>query len=97
MMPTLLNVCPDFRSTWEEHLRYWHGEKAGIFNDTAEFVHYLVDSYEQGDRTMLPSVFETVESFIVQGTPDTRGVAIVGRLKLFNAWRLTARSVRKLS
>jgi hypothetical protein len=81
IIPTLLNICPDFRSAWEEHLRYWSGEIPGIYNDTAEFVHYLVDRYEHGDRTGLPLVFETIESFITQGTPDTREVAILGILE----------------
>jgi dihydroxy-acid dehydratase len=63
IMPTLLDICPDFRSDWEEHLRYWGGEEAGIFLDTAAFVHYLVDCYERGDRTILPVVFETIEDY----------------------------------
>jgi hypothetical protein len=81
IMPTLLQICPDFRPAWEDHVRYWGGEEAGIFNDTAVFVHYLVDCYQQDDREMLPLAFETVESFIVQGTPDTRNVAILGILE----------------
>jgi len=81
IMPTLLEICPDFRTRWEEHLRYWGDAEPGIFNDTAEFVHYLVDSYEQGRREFLPLVFETIETYIVKGTPDTGEVAILGLLE----------------
>jgi hypothetical protein len=81
IIPTLLNICPGFKPRWEEHLRYWHRGDNGIFNDTAEFVHYLVDCYENGDRAAMPLVFETIERFIVDGTEETRGITIVGILE----------------
>jgi hypothetical protein len=81
IMPTLLAVCPDFRPSWEDHLRYGGEEKAGIYIDTAAFVHYLVERYEQGDRATFPLVFDAIESFLVRGTPDTRDVASLGILE----------------
>lgn len=81
IIPTLLHSCPGFGPTWEAHLRYWGDEEAGIFNDTAQFVHYLVDCYEQGDVATLRSAFDTIERFIAEGTEDTREIAIVGILE----------------
>ena len=76
-----MQICPDFRPRWEEHLRDWHLGQPGIFNNTAEFVHYVVDSYEQGERTALPLVFGVIERFIVEGTEETRQAAILGLLE----------------
>jgi hypothetical protein len=81
IMPTLLAASPDFRPAWEEHLRYWGDEAAGVYNDTAAFVHYLVERYEQGDRATFPLVFDAIENFMVRGTPDSRDVASLGILE----------------
>jgi hypothetical protein len=39
IIPMLLKACPPFQTVWDEHVAYWAGEEAGIYNDTAEFVH----------------------------------------------------------
>jgi hypothetical protein len=41
IMPMVLQVFPSFKSTWDEYLAEWHGEPAGIFNDTAEFAQFI--------------------------------------------------------
>lgn len=81
IIPTLLDTCPGFKQSWEKHLEYWDGKEAGIFNDTAEFVHYMVRCYETGDQAPLPSVFQTIEGFLVQGTEDTKQITILGILE----------------
>ena len=81
IIPTILAICPGFTPRWEEHLRYWYRGDNGIFNDTAEFVHYLVECYEYGSLARMPVIFETIERFIVEGTEDTKQVAILGILE----------------
>ncbi|MDQ5824519.1 MAG: hypothetical protein M3441_09975 [Chloroflexota bacterium] len=86
IIPTLLLICTGFKPTWEEHLGYWKGEEAGIFNDSAQFVHYLVDTYEQGDAETLYSAFETIEKFMVEGTEETKQITIVGILETLQCY-----------
>lgn len=81
IMPSLLELCPDFRPRWEEHLQYWGDDERGIFIDTAEFVHYLVASYERGNTGDFPAVFSRVEAIITNGTPEARAAAVLGILE----------------
>ena len=78
VMPLLLEACPGFEPMWREHLEYWHGEEAGIFNDTSEFARYLVESYGRGETAEFEQAFATVERLIREGDDEARGAATVG-------------------
>jgi hypothetical protein len=44
IIPQLLEECPGFRVTWNEHVTYWNGEQAGIYNDLSESLRYPLAS-----------------------------------------------------
>jgi len=70
MIPILLERCPGFAPAWQKHREEWGQKQAGIYNDLAKFVHFLVKSYGQGETDSFPAVFEAVEVFIVEGDED---------------------------
>ncbi|MGH9938950.1 MAG: hypothetical protein ACREAM_22150 [Blastocatellia bacterium] len=39
----IIEACPGFQPTWQEHLDWWKGEEPGAYNDTSEFARYLVE------------------------------------------------------
>ena len=81
IMPLLLTACPGFGRLWADHLAYWNGKPAGIFLDTAEFVHYLADCHERNDITALTAAFQLIERFFVEGEENTKEVAAMGILE----------------
>jgi hypothetical protein len=78
MIPMLLAVCPEFRTRWEEHVAYWSGEPAGVYNDIGEFVAYLLDSYEQGQIDCVRAAFNMLERFLGEGDAETKERAVIG-------------------
>ncbi len=80
IIPFLLERCPEFAPVWEEHQR---GITAGsgIYIDVAEFVHLLVDSYEQGNVDVMPRAFKAVEELFTDGDSTVQEVAALGILE----------------
>ncbi len=76
-----LEACPDALDKWKEHLEWWDGEEAGLYNDISIFAHYIVDSFSEGKTEMFPAVFKLVEGLIVDGDEETRNLAVVGFLE----------------
>ena len=81
MIPILLERCPGFAPAWQKHREEWGQKQAGIYNDLAKFVHFLVKSYGQGETDSFPAVFEAVEVFIVEGDEETKNAAALGILE----------------
>ena len=81
LMPLVLKIAPGFKQRWQEHLEYWGNEKAGIYNDIAEFAHYVVDSYENGDTCWYEDFFQFVERLIVNGNEEKKELTIIGFLE----------------
>jgi hypothetical protein len=78
IIPLLLNACPGFQQTWQEHLEYWKGEESGAFNDVAEFARYLVQSFERGDTSEFSAAFATIETILNEGDQEARDIAGIG-------------------
>lgn len=80
IIPFLLERCPEFVPTWEEHRK---GEMAdvGIYTDVAEFVHFLVDQFERGNLDMMPRAFKAVEDLFDEGDSEVQQVAALGILE----------------
>jgi len=74
----LLDACPGFRLRWEEHVAYWNGEPAGVYLDIAEFVHFLIDAFDNDDLATIDVAFILLEKFLVEGDADAKGIATVG-------------------
>lgn len=77
-MPLLLEACPGFGPAWQEHVSWWKGEEAGVYNDAAEFARYLVESYERGSTSEFPAAFATIEKILAEGNQEARDVAGIG-------------------
>lgn len=78
IMPLLLQACPAFQATWDAHLRYWGEQEPGIYNNTAEFVHYLDDCRQREDIPPLTSAFIIIERLLSEGDAQTQEIATIG-------------------
>ncbi len=80
IIPFLLERCTEFAPVWEEHQR---GVTAGsgIYIDVAEFVHLLVESYEQGKLELMPRAFKAVEDLFIEGDSTVQEIAALGILE----------------
>ncbi|MDO8635002.1 MAG: hypothetical protein Q7R34_01980 [Dehalococcoidia bacterium] len=80
-MPAILTVAPGFKSRWEKHLKSWAGEPAGIYNDIAEFAHYVVDSYDTNQTAWYHGFFDLIERMIAVGNEHMKELATIGFLE----------------
>ena len=48
---SLLGAFPDFTPRWKKHVEWWGGQPAGVYNDTAQFVHFVVDDLHAAGKT----------------------------------------------
>ena len=64
-----------------EHLKYWEGDRRGIFNDTGEFATFVVDSFGNHEIEFFPALFETIERIINEGDESARAAVTVGVLE----------------
>lgn len=81
VMDLLRACCPAFEERWKEHLQYWGNEERGIFNDTGEFAHFVVDSYSKNDTSFFPALFDILEKIINDGDEKACAAATVGILE----------------
>jgi hypothetical protein len=59
VMPRLVAEFPGFRPRWEKHLAFWEGEPAGNYNDTTQFVYFVVgDLYPNGKIEEVQHAFD---------------------------------------
>lgn len=78
IIPLVLCACPGFRSRWENHVAYWNGEPAGIYNDMQEFVAYLIETFKHGGTDSVRAALDVLERLLVEGDSDTKEVATIG-------------------
>ena len=81
IIPKFLEICPEFRKRWEEHLKYWGKDKRGIYIDTAEFVHFIDDSYGGGDTKKFLKIFEQIEFYLTRGDNKIKDIIALGILE----------------
>src|SRR5260370_15029580 len=81
IVPLLLSRCPQFEGTWQKHRGEWGQQEAGIYNDLAAFVRFLVEAYERNDTQFFPIVFQTIETLFVEGDQEVRDAAGYGILE----------------
>jgi hypothetical protein len=78
IVPLLLDACPGFRSAWKEHVAHWNGQSAGIYNDLAEFVHYLIIAFENAEISTVKAAFAVLERLLVDGDAEIQKYAVLG-------------------
>jgi hypothetical protein len=77
-MQLLLEACPGFQPTWQEHLDWWKDEEPGDYNSTSEFARYLVESFESGQTSEFPAAFVAIEKILNEGDEESRSLAGIG-------------------
>ena len=77
----LLEACPGFEPKCKDHLEWWAGEQRGIYNDTAEFATYIIESYANHQTAEFGRAFAVIEKLLVEGDENTRAAASVGALE----------------
>jgi hypothetical protein len=81
VLPLLLSACPGFEQSWRAHVEWWKDGEPGIFNDTGEFAHYLVDRYAEGAISECETAFTVIETILRDGDEDAREAAVIGVLE----------------
>jgi hypothetical protein len=81
VMPRLIAEFPGFRPRWEKHLELWAGKPSGSDNDIAEFAHFVVDDYANGNGAGLQRAFDLMEQWLVNGNQNLRDLIAVGFLE----------------
>jgi hypothetical protein len=81
VIPLLLAACPGFEPAWREHLEWWGDQERGIYNDTAAFATYIIDSYGSGHTAEFDLAFAALERILAQGDENARAAASIGALE----------------
>jgi hypothetical protein len=90
VIPLLLAACPGFEPAWREHLEWWGDRERGIYNDTAAFATYIIDSYGSGHTAEFDLAFAALERILAQGDENARAAASIGAL---NQFRFSPRTI----
>lgn len=81
LIPRILDRIPEFRERWDEHVQYWEGNDAGIFNDLAEFSHFVVEEFTAGKTEVVVRVFELCEEVLREEDYRLTGYIAIGVLE----------------
>lgn len=85
IVPMLLEVCPSFKATWEEHVE--DNGKDLIYPALGDFGKHLLDLYNAGETSCFPDVAQVIERLHIEGTPFTKEAATIGILEgIQNIW-----------
>jgi hypothetical protein len=80
IIPFLLERCPEFAPVWKEHQNGINAD-IGPYIDVGEFVHFILNSYEQGNLELMPRAFQAVEDLLAEGDSSVQEIAALGILE----------------
>src|SRR5712672_177089 len=80
IIPFLLEKCPEFAPVWKEHQNGVNAN-VGPYIDVAEFVHFILNSYERQNRELMARAFQTVEDLLIEGDSKVQELATLGILE----------------
>lgn len=81
MVELLLKACPTATTAWNDHLEWWGDQERGRFNDMGVFAQHVVDCDCQLRTEEFSAFFALLERFLVEGSEEVRGLAVVGLLE----------------
>jgi hypothetical protein len=85
IIPLLLEACPSFQATWEEHLRQCDGPI--LYVALGDFARHLVELYQRHQTEAFPAVARIIERLHVEGDAEVREAATIGLLEgIQNSW-----------
>ena len=74
IIPLFIDICPELRKAWEEHLEYWGSDERGDYNDISVLAHFIVDSYKQGQTEPGLSGSDQVNQLIIRQKDTKNGL-----------------------
>jgi hypothetical protein len=77
VLTALRQEVPDFEERWKQYVIEEHGSW-GPFNDIAEFMHFVVDSYESGNLAETRHAFSALEKLLENADQETRNLIELG-------------------
>lgn len=84
-MPILLEACPSFEGTWQEHLSDYGDDLQSVA--AGAFAQHLLDLFKNKAVSEFPAVGAALERLLIDGSPFVRELAIVGVLEgIQNSW-----------
>jgi hypothetical protein len=70
VFPTILEICPFYRKTWEKHLEHY-GEEL-LYVAVPDMLNRCIDLYEDNEEQKIVLVFEAIEKLLVEGDEDVK-------------------------
>lgn len=74
-MKYVLQVIPEYKKDWEEHLDYWKDEKRTVGLDLYSFLDFTVKQIEKNNTEILPKIFNIIEKLNVYGDESVQDAA----------------------
>ena len=65
VFPTILEICPFYKTTWEKHLEYYEEEL--LYVAVPDMLYRCIDLYKKDETKKIDSVFKAVEKLLVEG------------------------------
>ncbi|MEL6402076.1 MAG: hypothetical protein AAFO87_15725 [Cyanobacteria bacterium J06607_6] len=85
MMPLLIEACPSFRLSLDEHRQYY-GEEI-TYAVLGDFARHLLQLHYQPQTDVFSAVAQVIERFYVEGDPYVQEAATIGLLEgIQNVW-----------
>lgn len=80
-MPFLLARCPGFEPRWAEHVKWWRGEEAGIYNDLGAFSEFVIEAFERGETDVVVAAFDAIEQLLRDGDKAVQQITAIDPLE----------------
>jgi hypothetical protein len=85
MIPLLLEACPSFQASLDEHRQYY--EEEILYVALGDFARHLLDLHRQQHKQSFPAIARVIERFHLEGEHFVREAATIGLLEgIQNVW-----------
>ena len=81
IVPLFIDICPELRKAWEEHLEYWGDDDRGDYIDISVLAHFIVDSYKEGHTECFDKIFVLIEEILNNGDYKDKEILTVGLIE----------------
>ncbi len=81
VMPLFLEMCPEILPSWQQHIEWWHGDRAGAYNDIAVLARFVIDSYESENNDVIKRIFNLTESLLEKDDPEITEILTIGLIE----------------
>ncbi len=71
-MNLILDMVPEFKAAWQDHLDFWGSDQAGLSNDMAEFSSFLIANIEKISEERKQDIFLFAEKCLEEGDESVK-------------------------